>query len=115
MGSYFEFKPGLTPEGYAQEFRHKFNVGLEPINLDKICEELKISVFDEDLGNSGNIAGCIIWEDNEVAIVINKHIPYWGRKRFTIGHELGHFYFHEKLTFILDFGIIKSRSKTNGG
>lgn len=72
-----------------------------PVNLLKIANNCGITVYDADferLGNK-NVSGAIRYIDNEFSILLNKEEPY-ERKRFTLAHELGHFF--------LDNDILKS-------
>lgn len=72
-----------------------------PVNLLKIAKNCGINVYDTDfekLGNK-NVSGAIRYIDNEFSILLNKNEPE-ERKRFTLAHELGHFF--------LDNEILKS-------
>ncbi|HWR38069.1 MAG TPA: ImmA/IrrE family metallo-endopeptidase, partial [Patescibacteria group bacterium] len=55
------------------------------------CNYLGIELIEDDLGETGKVSGCLIQENDSAAVLINVHIAYYGRKRFTIGHEIGHF------------------------
>ncbi|MBE5806404.1 MAG: ImmA/IrrE family metallo-endopeptidase [Clostridiales bacterium] len=72
-----------------------------PVNLLKIAKNCGITVYDTDfekLGNK-NVSGAIRYVDNNFSILLNKNEPE-ERKRFTLAHELGHFF--------LDNNILKS-------
>lgn len=72
-----------------------------PVNLLKIAKNCGITVYDTDfekLGNK-NVSGAIRYVDNKFSILLNKNEPE-ERKRFTLAHELGHFF--------LDNEILKS-------
>ncbi len=103
----FGFEP-IGPDMRARELRHKLSLGTQPIeNMEQICTNLGVIFMEEDLGK-GNIAGCLVKEDNGSVIIINKNIPYYGRKRFTIAHELGHDYMHENRRYECSATIIES-------
>lgn len=90
------FNSRVRPEKKALELRQNLSLGLEPIDLEEVCSKLNIMLDEDDLGASGQIAGCLVWVDDQPGILVNKYINNDGRKRFTIGHEIGHFYIHEK-------------------
>ena len=72
-----------------------------PVNLLKIANNCGITVYDADfekLGNK-NVSGAIRYINDEFSILLNKNETY-ERKRFTLAHELGHFF--------LDNEILKS-------
>lgn len=72
-----------------------------PVNLLKLASNYKITVYDADfekLGNK-NVSGAIRYVDGKFSILLNKKEPE-ERKRFTLAHELGHFF--------LDNDILKS-------
>lgn len=85
-----EFRQGYTPEGYAIDLRHQLGLGFSPIDLEEVCAKLEIDLTEEDLGKSGKVAGCLVVENGYAEILINKNIIYFGRKQFTIAHEIGH-------------------------
>ncbi|ENR4569027.1 ImmA/IrrE family metallo-endopeptidase [Acinetobacter baumannii] len=82
-----------------------------PINLEKICSLYKISLEEEFLLDS--IIGKILLDNGKVKIIINSsENGSEQRKRFTIAHELGHFFLHlndQQSSFIDD---VKTMSRT---
>lgn len=72
-----------------------------PVNLLKIAKNCGITVYEanfEKLGNK-NVSGAIRYVDGKFSILLNKNESK-ERKRFTLAHELGHFF--------LDNEVLKS-------
>lgn len=52
---------------------------------------LGIRYFEDDLGASGSEAGALLrGRTGRLAVVVNEHLRYESRKRFTAAHEVGH-------------------------
>ncbi|SCM82312.1 conserved hypothetical protein [uncultured Sporomusa sp.] len=85
------FKKGISPEVYACDLRYQMKASDKFIDLDRVCDYLGIELMEDDLGDKGIVSGCLIKEGNSAAVLVNEHIAYHGKKRFTIGHEIGHF------------------------
>ncbi len=64
------------------------------IPMDILVSGLGAFLVEEPLSNSD---GKIIRGNKKNIIKINSEIPYEGKKRFTIAHELGHLLLHNKL------------------
>lgn len=62
-----------------------------PVDLEKILDDAGIQVRSGDFGHSG-VAGAFDRQKKEVYVA--KSDSFY-RQRFTIAHELGHFYLHE--------------------
>lgn len=71
-----------------------------PIKLGEIAKDLNIKVLSSTL--QSNISGEIREINGEVIIKVNRHDPKT-RQRFTIAHELAHFFLHRDL---LNNGIV---------
>ena len=75
---------------------------LAEIGFDEITE-IPMDIFVSALGATlieealTNCDGKIIRGKKKTLIKINSNIPYEGRKRFTIAHEIGHYLLHERL------------------
>ncbi|MBR09529.1 MAG: hypothetical protein CMP48_17825 [Rickettsiales bacterium] len=69
------------------------------VDVKKIASSLNIEIFDRQLDHE--ISGLLIVKDGKVAIGIDSS-QHETRKRFTIAHELGHFFLHRsiKSTFV---------------
>jgi Zn-dependent peptidase ImmA (M78 family) len=72
----------------------KFNVRHPPVPVDKIVRKLNLLLA--SLPADDEISGAIVRKDGRVVIAVNPahHI---NRQRFTIAHELGHYFLHEGL------------------
>lgn len=94
----------INPEIHAIDLRYKLRTGPGFVDLDDMCARLDIDIIEDDLGTSGNVCGCLVREGNAAIILINKYMDYIGRKRFTIAHELGHFFIptHNNSTYECD-------------
>lgn len=69
-----------------------------PIDVKKVARKQNITIIEEDLGD---ISGLLFREGNEVTIGVNKN-HHLSRKRFTVAHELGHFFLHSKYSLFVD-------------
>jgi Zn-dependent peptidase ImmA (M78 family) len=81
-------------ENKVEELLRDFSIKRPPIAVDKIAKKLGVLLC--PLPGDNDISGAIIRKDNRVVIAVNPthHI---NRRRFTIAHELGHYFFHEGL------------------
>src|SRR6202166_665518 len=72
----------------------RFEVRRPPVPVDKIAKTLNLLLA--ALPADDEISGAIVRKDGRVVIVVNPahHI---NRQRFTIAHELGHYFLHEGL------------------
>lgn len=71
----------------------------EEIDLKEICSKYNINIVEEDLDDE--ISGMLLFKNDKNFIVINSlQSPL--RQRFTIAHELGHFFLHDKNSLYLD-------------
>ena len=90
----------MSPSDIARRIRAYFKVPKGPVgNFIEIIENAGIIVYEMDL-NSDKFMGFSIYTDaGQPIIFINKNMPN-DRKRFTLGHELGHMVMH--IAFDLD-------------
>ena len=84
----------------ARELLSYLNMYTLPINVEKICSHFKILLQYDDLTNLETQYGMqisgLIYLDNEQGekiIAVNK-VDNTLRQRFTIAHELGHYFLH---------------------
>lgn len=63
-------------------------------DLEGICHSQNIDLKFEDLDTS---EGRIIFGKENATIIVKKNEKYPQRERFTIAHELGHYFLHKKL------------------
>ncbi|MCS7202577.1 MAG: ImmA/IrrE family metallo-endopeptidase [Dictyoglomus sp.] len=80
-------------EELVREILLYFSIGKPPIKPDLIAYGLGLKII---LSPSlGNISGFICSFNNSGVILVNKYHPLT-RQRFTIAHELGHYFLHHK-------------------
>ena len=66
-----------------------------PVDLDQLCRELNITVHEAWLDD--DVSGELVpLQDGTYQINVNANHG-WYRKRFTIAHELGHYFHHRDL------------------
>jgi len=79
-------------EARARSVREKFGLKSIPINPLTIAERVDIAVNNAKFFRE-SVAGAIARSGNKVVLLVNQSdAPY--RKRFTIAHELGHYFLH---------------------
>ena len=83
-------------EQTAAAVRDRASLGKGPItDLARACERLALYTFAASLGEEGPDGGCVEVEHDGAAVgavVVNGDAPP-GRRRMTLGHELGHWLF----------------------
>jgi Zn-dependent peptidase ImmA (M78 family) len=77
----------LSPESKAQEVLNETKTDVFPVDVFKLAEAYKIKIIKAELPD--NISGMLHKESH--VIFVNKKDPD-NRQRFTIAHELGHFF-----------------------
>jgi len=84
----------------AKEVLTYLNLTTVPIAVEKICDALDIAIIEDDLTylekkHGNEIAGLIYLDAKKDirAIFVNEKDPF-PRQRFTVAHELGHFFLH---------------------
>jgi len=77
----------------------RFDVRRPPVPVDKLAKKLGLLLA--PLPADDEISGAIIRKDGQVVIAVNPahHI---NRQRFTIAHELGHYFLHEGMETHVD-------------
>ncbi|GAB3832932.1 ImmA/IrrE family metallo-endopeptidase [Pontibacter rugosus] len=68
------------------------NISEVPVPVRHIAKALGLSIKSYDLGDG--VSGALLFDDNKAVIGINPSESR-ERKRFTIAHEIGHFYLHK--------------------
>lgn len=83
----------------VEKLLQKFDVRRPPVPVEKLTKKLGILLA--PLPADDEISGAIIRKDRRVVIAVNPahHI---NRQRFTIAHELGHYFLHEGLETHVD-------------
>ncbi|HSA06774.1 MAG TPA: ImmA/IrrE family metallo-endopeptidase [Candidatus Gastranaerophilales bacterium] len=82
-------------EDIAQEVLDLTHAFENYTNVSKISNALGLKVIPA-LFNDNNIAGMLVYNDQEKAIYVNS-TEIKERQRFTIAHEIGHFILHNEL------------------
>lgn|GEM_PF-250887 len=88
-----------------------------PINVDEICESLGISINPSDFReieatHQHKISGALITSKDSNDIFVNESDPPV-RRRFTIAHELGHYFLHHKRDGENEITTVSFRGKSN--
>lgn len=78
----------------VEDLLKQFAVRRPPVHVERIARKLKIVVF--PMSADDEISGAIIRKGGQVVIAVNP-AHHTNRQRFTIAHELGHFFLHEGL------------------
>jgi Zn-dependent peptidase ImmA (M78 family) len=83
----------VSPEKKAEQVLDKFQIKTRPVLLEPILE--KEGIRKAELDGGEDVFGAIVRQNGVVVIAINprQHI---NRQRFTMAHELGHYYCHPK-------------------
>jgi transcriptional regulator with XRE-family HTH domain/Zn-dependent peptidase ImmA (M78 family) len=95
--------PGEEVEVYAEEARDHFDLGSAPLSRVKgFLEQFGAYVFSVPLGNSGEDLSGLFFRHPELGPVVAANSDqYYGRRPFTLGHELAHVLFHHDRPAIL--------------
>lgn len=88
-----------------------------PVDVKKLAEESDFIVAPFPNGQAGNgYAGMLLRQGNNFAIFYSEAIKNDGFQRFTIAHELGHYFIDSHLEAVLDAnGVHKSREPFSSG
>lgn len=79
-------------ENKAENILKDFNLFRAPIDIIELCKGLDIRLYFKDLGQ--DVSGLLEVTDEPPKMIINiRHGK--NRQRFSIGHELGHFFLHQ--------------------
>jgi Zn-dependent peptidase ImmA (M78 family) len=83
----------------VEDLLRRFDLRRPPVPVDKLAK--KLGVLLAPLPADDDISGAIIRKDGRVVIAVNPghHV---NRQRFTIAHELGHYFLHEGLETHVD-------------
>jgi Zn-dependent peptidase ImmA (M78 family) len=78
----------------VRELLARFRVRRPPVPVEQIAKKLGLKLA--AIPGDDDISGAIIRRGSDVVIAVNTlHHP--NRQRFTVAHELGHYYFHSVL------------------
>jgi Zn-dependent peptidase ImmA (M78 family) len=104
-------KQKSTPKVVAQELLETYALGL-PIDVVAIAEAQGITIRMEEMEDA--VSGLLVIKGKVVTLGVNKsHHP--NRQRFTIAHELGHFFLHreESSVFVDDVPVVLFRNEAS--
>ena len=79
----------------VEELLQQFDVRRPPVPVDKFARKLKLLLY--PLRADDEISGAIIRKAGRRVIIAVNPAHHINRQRFTIAHELGHYFFHEGL------------------
>ncbi len=79
----------------VEELLVRFNIRRPPVPVDKITKKLKLLLY--PLPADDEISGAIIRKAGQRVIIAVNPAHHINRQRFTIAHELGHYFLHEGL------------------
>jgi len=78
-----------SPERYAQDILSSLEL-IPPVDIHKICEAYDIKICYEDISTA---EAFLVVSSGKKSIIINERkILYVPRQRFTIAHEVGHYF-----------------------
>ncbi len=98
-------------EKIVEQLHQKFGVKNVPVQIEDIASKLEIKIKKAP-APSDDISGLLIRKNGRALIGINENESHV-RQRFTIAHELGHFFLHPAKDAFVDYrdnqtGIIRS-------
>lgn len=96
----------MTAKNRAQKVIEDYQLDY-PLDLELFCRNLNISIFEKDL----DMDACLIVKNGRTFILLNKYND--SKRKFSIAHELGHYFLdnHDELMF--NCFDIESGSKSN--
>lgn len=78
----------------VQGLLDRFCILHPPVPVDQIAKKLGLLLCSLPAGSEDDISGAIIRNSHRVVIAVNPE-HHSNRQRFTIAHELGHYFLHE--------------------
>ena len=90
----------VSPIAKARDVLKEYKITKIPVDVEKICKKLSIKVYFADFTKVEEKAGRRISgliqkrKENDFIILVNENDMYTYRSRFTIAHELGHYFLH---------------------
>ena len=82
------------------------------IDLKKVCLRYDISIINQNLDD--DISGMLLFKNNRNYIVVNS-LQSSLRQRFTIAHELGHYFLHDRKSLYLDKKVFFRDNNSKNG
>lgn len=109
----------VSPISEAKNIVSKYKINEIPVDVEAICRKEGISVYYVDMSEieaqtKKQISGIIQKQPGKCVIFVNEN-DIRSRQRFTIAHELGHFFLHmedEENKVITSFRMDRSSKET---
>ena len=79
-------------ENKAKQLLIAYGLYNVPIDIFSLVKKIGIDIRTAEFSND-NIAGTILKKNKDLKIIVNKN-DFIERQRFTIAHELGHYFLH---------------------
>ena len=101
----------------GEQIAKDFGFDSFPIDPFEIAEQERIEIQAKDPGIDG-VSGCIVFNGDGVGIIYSTNVKSSGFRRFTVAHELGHYYLdgHPEVILNQQNGFHPSRAGfTQGG
>jgi len=105
----------LRIERFVDQLLQGHGVIKAPVPVEKIAKKAGVKL---QYGDLGEVSGLLVRSDDSAIIGINLNHPP-ARKRFTIAHELGHYFLHEGISahydrdYKLNYRSAESSQATN--
>lgn len=91
----------MMVEQKAREILNNLNITCPPVDVERIASSNDINVFKTSLPDP-EISGILQVYDSNSAIILINSLHHSNRQRFSIAHELGHFFLHAKKGIHID-------------
>jgi Zn-dependent peptidase ImmA (M78 family) len=101
----------------VQRLLRRFHIFNPPVPVAQIAKKLGLLLCPLPAGAEDDISGAIIRKNDRVVIAVNPE-HHSNRQRFTIAHELGHYFLHESQVYEhVDqrFSVAWRKSDPSGG
>jgi Zn-dependent peptidase ImmA (M78 family) len=94
-----------SPEFFAQQLLYDLNIEDTPIDPFEICRNLKIDIYYESMTQS---EAFLFIKNGSKRIVLNKDMSCQSRHRFTLAHEIGHYWIpsHNSQTYFCEISDV---------
>jgi Zn-dependent peptidase ImmA (M78 family) len=86
---------------FIENLLEKCEIAEPPVDVENIANFLKIIVVKRPYKDKGPLSGMLVRSQNKVIIGINESHNIQ-KQRFSIAHEIGHFFLHEGEELIVD-------------
>lgn len=88
------------PGQAAEKVLKQVGIAEPPVSPNAVAKHFEVAVFDWDFPDG--ISGLVVIETGKGSIGVNQNHPNV-RQRFTIAHELGHYFLHRQQELFVDF------------